>query len=554
MKSEASHKSRSGARLITVMAAFAVSAGLLLGGCPQDVANLTETDSQRPEPGQDEASPADTGNSTQSTQPAPGQDAPTQGGELLEGPGFSLTLPSGLVLKEQDSPHPGVTFWRYYEDTLTLRGIAVGVNKPSGAGVTNLEEVSLRIKGAAQSATGDFLLVSRIAASGFFGVESEAAVGLLADGNVLVVQVASLDLSGVDELVASSLFTSIDLKDTDGQPLEQRWRETSTTLIAKTSDGLLVLSDLSVWSLFSDKTSAEIAEAASWNAGDSVFSQILSTDSGAELGELVHVGHWRPVEVFKVGVAVDSSITEIENGSVALSDGTDWIVGKSTASGWKVGDQVLRLKDGGVLSLIHASTGRVVTNPAQTIVGEGFSVNLPQRFLEEIDDLAPPAGAVFWKAFHDPMADVFYAVAVAAPDASGRSAPIEQLTFRIRGSVTTTSADFLVLARLAGAGFEGFEADVLIGLLADGRFLYVYLLADRIGPAEELSGFTLFTSVNLFDTDGRALEEEIAEDAEPVLVRGSNGMLVLDDLSVWTLTFSPDPSDRQEFNRWKGGG
>lgn len=34
MKSEASHKSRSGVRLITIMAAFAVSAGLLLGGCP----------------------------------------------------------------------------------------------------------------------------------------------------------------------------------------------------------------------------------------------------------------------------------------------------------------------------------------------------------------------------------------------------------------------------------------------------------------------------------------------------------------------------------------
>ncbi|MCK4341989.1 MAG: collagen-like protein [Phycisphaerae bacterium] len=34
MKSEASHKSRSGVRLIAVMGAFAVSAGLLLGGCP----------------------------------------------------------------------------------------------------------------------------------------------------------------------------------------------------------------------------------------------------------------------------------------------------------------------------------------------------------------------------------------------------------------------------------------------------------------------------------------------------------------------------------------
>lgn len=509
-----------------------LAAALLLGGCPQDAANLGGSDS---------------------AQTAPGVDAPTQGGELLEGPGFSLAMPPGFTLKQQDTPHPGLTYWRYYEDTLGLRGITVGVNKPAAAGPTTLEEVSLRVKGATQSSTGDFLLVARIAASSYFGFESEGAVGLLADGNVLVVQIASFNISGVDELIATGLFTSIDLKDTDGRPLEQRWRETAPTLVARTADGLSVLSDLSTWSLYSDKTSAEVAEVASWNAGDPVFPQILSNDQGVDRGELVHVGHWRPVEVFKVGVAIDATIAQIQGGTVGLSDGSAWIAGTQNTSGWNVGDRLFRVQNGPALTLIHATTSRVVTNPAQALIGPGFQVNLPQRSLEEITDLAPPVGATYWKAFYDSTNDLFYAVAVATPDAAGGSIPIDELSIRIRGGVTTASGDFLLLARLATGGFDGFEADVSIGLLADGRLLYVYLLAERIGAAEELTGASLFTSVNLFDTDGRAIEQEAAEDAQPVIVRASNGMLVLEDLSVWTLPFAPPAAQTQEFNRFAAG-
>lgn len=514
------------------LSAVLLASALLPGGCPQDAANLGGSGSART---------------------APGQDGPTQLGELLEGPGFSLTVPPGFMLMQQDTSHPGLTYWRYYEDTLGLYAIAVGVHKPNAAGSTTLEGVSLRVKGATQSSAGDFLLLMHIATSSYFAFESEGAVGLLADGNGLVVQVASLSTSGVDELIATGLFTSIDLKDTDGRLLEQRWRETSPTVVGRTADGLVILSDLSAWSLYSDKTSAEVAEVASWKAGDPVFPQVLSNDQGVERGELLHIGHWRPVEVFKVGVAIDATITELQDGLVGLSDGSAWIVGTQNTSGWKVGDRLFRVQNGPVLTLIHATTSRAVTNPAQALIGPGFQVNLPQGSLEEITDSAPPVGATYWKAFYDSTNDLVYVVSVTDLDAVGASVPIDELSIRIRGAVTTSSGDFLLLARLANSAFDGFDVDAAIGLLADGRLLYVYLLADRIGASEELAGVTLFTSVNLFDTDGRALEQMIAEAAQDVVVRASNGMLVLADLSVWTLALSAPATQTQEFNRFAAG-
>jgi len=499
---------------------------VVVGGCPQDP--------------------------TQSGLGVPDSGQPS-GDQLLEGPGFSLSVPSGFSLMEDTTSHPGTLFWRYYEDALGARVIAVQVLKPSPGGVTSLEDVSLRVKGATVTATRDFLLLSRIE-TGSFPLESEGAIGVLANGNILVVQIASLDIAGLEELIGLTLFTSINLEGTDGRELEERWRDGAPRLLAAADNDMIVLSDLSSWSLYADKTSEEVAEVETWSLGDAVFGQIVSSSGGVERAELVHVGNWRPVEVYRVGVATDATIAAIQEDAVSLSDETGWVVGVELASQWELGDQILRVPDLAAFWLIHAPTGRALLNPARVLMGPGFVLVLPNRALEEVEDLAAPAGTLFWKCFYDASEDVIYAASVSPPDDSGAGVTvIEEFSVRIRASVQSRSGDFLLLVRLSAGGFEGFEADMAIGSLADGDLLYVYLLAERIGATEELVGINLFTSVDLVASNGRQLETDIAGASPGLRVKASNGMLILDDRSVWSLPTSASPEENQEVESWAIG-
>lgn len=531
--------------LVMIVGVVAVS----LGGCPESV----DVSVDIPDLSTDQGS-----NSSQTApgpgQIAPGQNGPTVGGELLGDGRFVVTLPAGLQLTQQDSPDPSVSYWRLYEDPSGTLAIAIKVFDETNFAVSNLENVTIRLKGALRSNTGDFLLIRRLIAESFFGFESEAAIGLLADGSILLVEVGSPAINGVDELFANIVFSSIDLAETDGSELEQRWSESAPSLLAKTDDDIIVLSDKNVWALYSNKSTEEDLEVDSWSIGDPIFSQVVSTNGGVEGGELFQIGSWRPVDVFKLGTATDSTITAIDNDQVTLDDGTRWVVGTTNASTWQVGDQIIIFSDLDIVLLIHSITGNTLVNPSRVIAEDGFSVTLPARSIEETDGISPPAGAEFWKTFYDPVDDISYAVAVFSDTVASTSIPTQQSSARLLGGITTSSSDFLLLARFESGGiFDGFEADYAIGQLADGRYLVVYMLANFIGTDEELAGFTLFGRIDLVGTDGTSLEAEIAADSPAVIANADNGMLVLDDLSVWSLNISPTLEETREFESWQVG-
>ncbi|MCA9244874.1 MAG: hypothetical protein KDA32_13025 [Phycisphaerales bacterium] len=498
---------------------------VLVGGCPSPTDG--QGDSQRGEPG---------------------AEGPTTGGELLKGPGFSLALPNGLTLRETDSPHPGVTYWRYYLEDGGARAITVQVITGVG-GVPALEEVDQRITGAVTTASGDFLLVGRLATQGGFSFETQAAVGVLSDGSTLVVQVAAPVITGADELIAVSVFASISLEQTDGYALQDRWAALSPQVLAHVGDDVIVLSDGGVWSLYSDNTFTEASELDSWNVNDGVVAQVLSDPGEAEAGALLHVGHWTPVEMYKVGTATELSIEAVGRESIDLSDGTSWIVGTTIAQSVKDGDLVFLFRHGDRVSFVFAKSGRSLTDPARVVHDDNFRLVLPSGANTSVDDFAAPAGTLVSQVFLD-AAGVIYGVFVVPPTSATSTVAFENFQSRVIGSVQTASNDFLLVFR-----FEIDEAEALgaLGELADGTGLWIYVVADQIDGNVELKGDSIFRSVSLIGTNGNALKETLQGEADKVLVKGDTGIVVLSDYSAWTLKLTPTPNDIAEFGRLHTG-
>ena len=323
------------------------------GGCPQ---TSPAGDPNSPDDtAQDEPNiPSDTGNNDDTT-------PPSATAQLLEGPGFEVTVPEGFTLLQDEPQHPSYSFWHYYEDAYGTIGIAVGVLKGQGGASSNYEDLSMRVKGALLTASEDFLLVCRIKTDDLFGAEIEGVVGRLADGRALVVLMGSTYLTGTDELLANTVFTSIDLTGTDGYELEQTWIDTTPELLAKTDEDLLVLSDGSVWEVPSSASFADQSEVQAWRVGDHVFPQTV-TEYFLDQEELIHVGRWRPVDMYFLDFATRSEIAaQVDEWTIALSDGSRWEFTWAVPAAWSVGDAVFYVDDWPLGQwLIHAPTGEAV--------------------------------------------------------------------------------------------------------------------------------------------------------------------------------------------------
>lgn len=337
--------------------AFAVLALMLIllgpaGGCPQDPNTLDPASQQNlPQdapPTDDNRDPAD----------APGADDLAKP-RLLEGPGFSLTIPPGFKSAEDQPPYPSYSFWRFYTHEFDDVSIAVGVLDAASTGTSTVaENYSMRIKGAVLTATDDFLLNCRMRTDEFYRDEAEGAVGLLADGKSLVLVVGSPYFDGGDELTAQMVFQSVNLAGTNGRDLEKRWRDAAPRIRVKADNDLLVLSDGSVWQLTSTATFGAKSEFNSWRRGDSIIPQMVN-DYFRSHEELVHVGNWHPIAVDYLDFAAETEIVNILDAwKVQLSDGITYHFGAGVPAGWKVGDMVFTVADGALSTwLIHERTG-----------------------------------------------------------------------------------------------------------------------------------------------------------------------------------------------------
>lgn len=332
--------------------AFAILALILIvlgpaGGCPQDPNAL--------DPASQQNLPQDAPHAGDNRDPADDLAKP----RLLEGPGFSLTIPPGFKSPEDEPPYPSYSFWRFYTDEFNDVSIAVGVLDAASTGTsTAAENYSMRIKGAVLTASNDFLLNCRMRMNELYRDEAEGAVGLLADGNTLVLVVGSLYFDGGDELTAQMVFQSVNLAGTNGRDLEKRWRDAAPRIRVKADNDLLVLSDGSVWQLNSTATFGAKSEFNSWRRGDAVIPQMVN-DYFLSHEELVHVGNWRPIAVDYLDFAAETTIVNILDAwKIQLSDGITYRFGAGVPAGWKVGDMVFTVADGALSTwLIHERTG-----------------------------------------------------------------------------------------------------------------------------------------------------------------------------------------------------
>lgn len=474
---------------------------------------------------------------------------------LLEGPGFSLTIPQGFTLATDQTTNAGQIFLREYVDDLGSCRLGVLVQTPTAGQTSDIESLRMRIKAAARTATNDFMLVGRLWATDF-PFEMEAAVGQLADGNVLIVGVGASSITAAEEMLSYSLYTSVEMFNTDGTALQGRWQQQSPAMVAKADNDMFVLDDGTTWRLYSDEASDQLAESRAWQISDPVFHQLL-IQTDVDNGELVHAGRWKPVAAYKAGTSTVSSVVNITGDVVTLSDGTAWVVGLDTASAWVLGDTVCRVtsNSGNNQWVIHARTGKSLFNPAQVIAGPGFHVTIPSGAIDKTAEFTTPTGMDYVKVLYDSASSLGYFVAV-APDSSNTSNgtyTVEGFSMRLKGSVLTRAGDLLLVVRMEQNTYGGLVMDAAIGKLADGRLLLVALLADKLDSAAALAANNLFQSVDMTATDGKAIEASMSAGAAKLRLYIPGGFIVLDDLTVYELPYNASAADALEVQSWTYG-
>jgi hypothetical protein len=294
-----------------------------------------------------------------------GTPAPDDG--ILHGPGFTLQIPSTFATPLADgewSPPSFASFAKGFWNDDQSRVIIAGVVTPSffSTSTTPQQTNNFHISGAMMTQSGDFLLTIHMVNTNGEG-ETLGAYGLLADGNLLSVEIDGPEMTPADQTLALSLFSSVDLQNTDGWAFETLNRPAmeAATLRVKASDNTLILSDKSAWGMRYDALPNDYQEVAQWAIGDKLISQTYRDNRYAfeDTHDLVHVGRWVPVKVEYYGQASEVTITQIvDYDTLAFSDGTTGDLFYGVPADWKAGDTVFKVApDLGLKRVIHGSTG-----------------------------------------------------------------------------------------------------------------------------------------------------------------------------------------------------
>lgn len=261
--------------------------------------------------------------------------------KALNGPGFSLEIPAGFTAQTNVTVPTGAAFRAAYGDGQRL--IVVSTHDADPDGLYTFECTAIRIQCTQNTDSGDLVLVTTLADPSLAG-EDMAGYALLADGGLLCVRVCAGGTLGTeDQAVASAVFGSIALENADGSGLVTAMAAHKDKLLGYTSNGLIILDDLSAWALADDATDAQRAELAAWTAGGPVH--IQDTNDGEEL---VMVGRWSAIPVRSLGLAIKTQLAgyDVNIRRVSFLNGlSQGLPYSNLPAFWKSGDEVLILRD-----------------------------------------------------------------------------------------------------------------------------------------------------------------------------------------------------------------
>jgi hypothetical protein len=281
--------------------------------------------------------------------------------QTIDGPGFSVTIPVGFSsIADPVVPFPA-TFLDAYADQ--SRAILVATQKLSGGGQSQFEGLSFRVQSAQITDTGDFLLIAQVVSDDYTMLDALAAYGLLANGQLLCIELDSPTTTASDQLIGFNVFRSIDLEGTDGYTLQERWQASQPKILDQTAQGIVILDDLTAWELPYEPTPEASREFAAWQVGDAVHSQSYGS-TYLEQYELVHVGRWIPIEVGYLGLAVNTSIASLdfEYDKIDLANGDRlYVYPYNIPSNWAPQDDVFVVDDGISQTVINRTTGQAIT-------------------------------------------------------------------------------------------------------------------------------------------------------------------------------------------------
>lgn len=188
-------------------------------------------------------------------------------------------------------------------------------------------------------------------------------------------------------------------------------------------------------------------------------------------------------------------------------------------------------------------------NTPTAIHGPSFSISIPAGY----EQTTPPPVQIPL-TFLDAYTDGRRLILVSVQHLTGAtiSNPGE-FRIRIQGSLITDSGDFVLLAVVESDDPAVLDALAGYALLANGDVLCAEIDAAQIGGFEQLLGLQLFRSIDIQDTDGRPIEEIIRGKTPKLMDKSVDGMIVLDDLTVWGLHDRPTPEEGREFASWQVG-
>ena len=251
----------------------------------------------------------------------------------LDGPGFSVTIPCGF-LRQRTDPLEGSLYDRVYVNTdLDIDVVVFPSSQPPGS--LPEEFFTSQLNGPVTTSTGDFLLSVNVEGS---GVEGEGAIGMLANGDFLMVVVVGTSFDQDIQLVAGDIFLSIDLQDTDGSGYIDFLAAGANVLQVRPSDGYIVLEDDSVWFVGTD----DDAVVAFWNDADLVLRG--TPDNSFDDARFTSMVSWESVDARLCGTGTQAVVAGINEREIVLESGV--VLESSFADEdkllfwWQVGDPV----------------------------------------------------------------------------------------------------------------------------------------------------------------------------------------------------------------------
>lgn len=281
-----------------------------------------------------------------------GSNTPPPTHKQVVGPGFSLTVPAQFAAYSGAIAPARANHVDAYHDGQRL--LLIWTETPVADGFYCFSSAGTCIEQSVASDSGDFVLQA-VTGDVFSGAEDLGGYALLANGDLLCTKLCTgRPLTDDDRTLATALFRSINLDDTDGCRLESCMRGSEKRILGYTSEGIIVLADLSVWRLALDAGDDADAELRSWAAGDAVHLQHLG-----EYHEMLTIGRWHAIPVRDLGLAIKTTIAEYDKSTRQLVLGTGQtrvLPLPKLPAFWAVGDEVLIVRDEGRDWLVRIRT------------------------------------------------------------------------------------------------------------------------------------------------------------------------------------------------------